>query len=224
MKMADKPALRAGALPYAQFLGLGDAAKSLPAKASAAVSRVLRKTPTASREIPALSNVPSSIATSPAPGPSVATQIDQAVKAANERAARILAAGVKAGRVHQACSLAFDTNLPTRAALAALDAAALDEASIDPHRTGLADRMAAVQVPNPGAGGGASPSANPAKAMADRIVAVADRVFTQKQRSRPSRPEGGQTSTAGGAYPASNCSQSIADRIVAAAARAEGDA
>jgi hypothetical protein len=93
------------------------------------------------------------------------------------RCARILASGIKAGRVNQACVFAFDSTLTASAAVAALGAADLDapkQAAARPSR--LSERMQAVQTPNPGANSAAAPSADPAKALADRIVAVAERV------------------------------------------------
>lgn len=92
------------------------------------------------------------------------------------RCARIVAAGVKAGRVNQACVLAFDSRLTAAQAIATLNAAALDAPKEQARTTsGLRERMSAVAAPNPGANGGAAPSANPANAMADRIVAAGQR-------------------------------------------------
>lgn len=93
------------------------------------------------------------------------------------RCARILAAGIKAGRVNQACVFAFDSNLTASAAVAALNAAALDA----PHQpvargSRLSERMNSMQTPNPGANSGRAPSANPAKNLADRIVAAGERI------------------------------------------------
>lgn len=93
------------------------------------------------------------------------------------RCARILAAGVKGGRVNQACVFAFDSALTAAAAVAALNAADLDAPKQTASRgSRLSERMSAVQTPNPGANSSAAPSADPAKALADRIVAVAERV------------------------------------------------
>lgn len=93
------------------------------------------------------------------------------------RCAKIVAAGIKAGRVNQACVFAFDSNLTASAAVAALNAAALDAPKQTASRgSRLTERMSSVQTPNPGANSGRAPSADPAKAMADRIVAVAERV------------------------------------------------
>lgn len=89
------------------------------------------------------------------------------------RCARIVAAGIKTGRVNQACSFAFDTKLSAYQAVAALNAAALDA----PQRgAGLRERMSAVQTPNPGANSGASAPTNPAAAAAARIVAAGERM------------------------------------------------
>lgn len=91
------------------------------------------------------------------------------------RCARIVAEGIKAGRVNQACVFAFDSNLSSAQAIAALGAAALDAPKEAARTTGLRERMSAVTPPNPGANGGAAPSANPAKNLADRIVAAGQR-------------------------------------------------
>lgn len=92
------------------------------------------------------------------------------------RCAKILAAGVKGGRVNQACVFAFDSNLTAAAAVAALGAADLDAPKQQARGSRLGDRMSAIQTPNPGANSGAAPSADTSKALADRIVAVAARV------------------------------------------------
>jgi hypothetical protein len=93
------------------------------------------------------------------------------------RCAKILAAGIEAGRVNQACVFAFDSGLTASAAIAALGAADLDAPKPAATRSSrLSERMSAVQTPNPGANSSAAPSADPAKALADRIVAVAERV------------------------------------------------
>jgi hypothetical protein len=92
------------------------------------------------------------------------------------RCARIVAEGIKTGRVKQACVFAFDSQLTSAQAIAALNAAALDEAP-KARTTGLRERMSAVQVANPGtnAGAAASSSADPSKAAADRIIAAGER-------------------------------------------------
>jgi hypothetical protein len=66
------------------------------------------------------------------------------------RCAAIVAAGVKAGRVNQACVFAFDSNLTASQAIAALNAAALD-APAARQGSGLRERMSAVRPPNVGA-------------------------------------------------------------------------
>jgi len=81
------------------------------------------------------------------------------------RCARIVAHGIKIGAVRQAGVFAFDTKMSSKAAIAALDASRADA---PPKRSGLADRMAATRVPNPGAGGAAA--AEPS--IADQIVAA----------------------------------------------------
>ncbi|WP_198172301.1 hypothetical protein [Burkholderia pseudomallei] len=92
------------------------------------------------------------------------------------RCARILAAGIKAGRVNQACVFAFDSKLSSSAAIVALGAADLDAPKTAARRPSIDERMAAVKTPNPGANSGPAPSADPAKAMADRIVAAGERI------------------------------------------------
>lgn len=81
------------------------------------------------------------------------------------RCARIVAHGIKIGAVRQAGVFAFDTKMSSKAAIAALDASRADAA---PRRSGLADRMATMSVPNPGAGGAAAA----APSLADQIVAA----------------------------------------------------
>jgi hypothetical protein len=89
------------------------------------------------------------------------------------RCARIVAAGIKTGRVNQACSFAFDTKLSAFQAVAALNAAALDTPT---RRGGLGERMSAVVVPNPGTNTtGAAQPKDPAAAAAARIVAAGER-------------------------------------------------
>ncbi|WP_446333590.1 hypothetical protein ACRHQP_00400 [Burkholderia pseudomallei] len=91
------------------------------------------------------------------------------------RCAKIVAAGIKAGRVNQACVFAFDSSLTSAQAIAALGAAALDAPKESARTTGLRERMSVVTPPNPGANGGAAPNANPASALANRIVAAGER-------------------------------------------------
>lgn len=94
-----------------------------------------------------------------------------------ERCAAIVAAGIKGGRVNLACSFAFDSKLTAAQAISSLKAAGMDAAATAPRRQTLADRMDATVVPNPGPnGGGASGASSPAKALADKIVATAERV------------------------------------------------
>ncbi|HBO83310.1 hypothetical protein [Cupriavidus sp. UBA2534] len=68
------------------------------------------------------------------------------------RCARIIAAGIKSGRINQAAAFAFDTSLTAAQAIAALSASELDKPR---GRAGLGERMAGVKVPNVGANGGA---------------------------------------------------------------------
>lgn len=92
------------------------------------------------------------------------------------RCARILAAGVKAGRVNQACAFAFDTTMTAKQAVGALAAGALDvPPKVSSSRSGLLQRMESQALPNPGASGGASPSADPAAAAAAKVIAAGER-------------------------------------------------
>lgn len=89
------------------------------------------------------------------------------------RCAKILAAGIKAGRVNQACVFAFDSALTSAAAINALGAAALDAPA---RRSGLGERMSAVVVANPGTNSGvASQPKDPAAAAAARVIAAGER-------------------------------------------------
>jgi len=96
-------------------------------------------------------------------------------EAERKRCAAIVAHGVKMQRTMLACSFAFGTDLTAKQAKAALDAAMQDAQASKPRHRSLGDRMAAVQPANPGANGGKR-SGNPAKSLADRIVAVGERV------------------------------------------------
>lgn len=91
---------------------------------------------------------------------------DTAKKAARARervrCARIIAHGIKIGAVRQAGVFAFDTNMSSKAAIAALNAARADSA---PRRESLSSRMAATRVPNPGAA-----SAGGAPTLAEQII------------------------------------------------------
>jgi hypothetical protein len=92
------------------------------------------------------------------------------------RCARILTAGIQAGRVNQACVFAFDTNLSSSAAIAAIAAADFDAPKTTAgRRPSIDERMAALNTPNPGASAGAAPSADPAQAAAARIIAAGER-------------------------------------------------
>lgn len=86
------------------------------------------------------------------------------------RCARIMAAGIKAGRVNQAGVFAFDTNLSASQAISALNASGLDQ-SLSARTSGLRERMSGLRVPNVGADGG--PDAldpNDPKVKANAIV------------------------------------------------------
>lgn len=87
------------------------------------------------------------------------------------RCAAIVAAGIKAGAVNQACVFAFDTTMTSKQAIAALRASALDKPK---GRAGLADRMAGVKVPT-ATPQGEAPPASDAKAIAARAIAAAAR-------------------------------------------------
>lgn len=95
--------------------------------------------------------------------------------AERQRCAAIVAHGIKTGQTILACSFAFDTNLTAAQAKASLNAARKDAAASAPRHRSLSDRMASVQPPNPGSDGGKN-SGNAAKTLADRIVAVGERV------------------------------------------------
>lgn len=87
------------------------------------------------------------------------------------RCARIMAAGIKAGRVNQAGVFAFDTHMSASQAIAALDASGLDQ-SLAPRQSGLRERMSGVALPNVGADAGASTKADPndPKVQANAII------------------------------------------------------
>lgn len=88
------------------------------------------------------------------------------------RCARIMAAGIKAGRVNQAGVFAFDTSLSASQAIAALNASGLDQTP-SPRTSGLRERMSGVRLPVVGTDGGAAPlDPNDPKAKAAAIVAA----------------------------------------------------
>lgn len=80
---------------------------------------------------------------------SKASSVRLAVRRERARCAQIIAHGIATGRVRQAGVLAFDSELPVKAAKATLDAGSADEPA--PKRESLADRMAAANVPSVGA-------------------------------------------------------------------------
>ncbi|WP_322080161.1 hypothetical protein [Burkholderia cenocepacia] len=88
------------------------------------------------------------------------------------RCARIMAAGIKAGRVNQAAVFAFDTSLSASQAISALGASDLDKPKA---RTSLGERMSAVTAPvvTPQA---EAPAADDPRAIAQRAIAAAARV------------------------------------------------
>lgn len=200
------PDSRNAAIPFAHYLGLGgaaEAAKSIPSKASAAVNRMLGKAPAAaSRPTPKLSTASVPTAAVPAlvraAGPSAASQIEQAVKAERARAAEILVAGIKAGRVNQACALAFDSNLTAAAAVNALNAAMLDDAGRSSDRR--SNRMGLDAGHADGSAGRREPTT---KDLADRIIAAGEKAAGRTAPGAASSP--------------------VANRILAAGARARGE-
>lgn len=88
------------------------------------------------------------------------------------RCARIMAAGIKAGRVNQAGVFAFDTSLSASQAIAALNASGLDQ-TLSPRTSGLRERMSGVRLPIVGTDAGAAAlDPNDPKAKAAAIVAA----------------------------------------------------
>jgi hypothetical protein len=195
-------------IPFAHYLGLpgrvSETAKTLPAKASAAVSRVLNRKPvSASASLPQASRpvAPAAVTRTPTPsaGPSSSSGIERAIAAERARAAEILVEGIRAGCVNQACALAFDSDLTAAQAIAAINAGARDTAA---QGNRLGRRMGLDPDQPTGSTSGRAPTA---KELAARIVAAGERAAT------------GNTSA--GAVPA----KSAADRIVAAGERARGE-
>lgn len=95
----------------------------------------------------------------------------QARTAERARCAAIMAYGIQTGCVRQAGVLAFDTDMTAEQAKATLDASLADRPSGGSSR--LAQRMQALQVPNPGPATPAPAADDPqahAKAMADQII------------------------------------------------------
>lgn len=86
------------------------------------------------------------------------------------RCARIIAAGVKAGRVNQAAVFAFDTSMTSRQAIAALGASDLDQPAARGSR--LSSLMSSVQTPiaTPQVD---APSASDPRAIAAKAIAAA---------------------------------------------------
>jgi len=99
------------------------------------------------------------------------------------RCARILAEGIKSNAVHQACSFAFDTDMTADQAVAVIKASALDgqKTTAAKNHQSIDDRMAALNTPNPGANGGGTPAGKSnGQSMADRIVAVGEKLSPKK--------------------------------------------
>jgi len=88
------------------------------------------------------------------------------------RCAAILAEGLRMGNIKQACAFACDTDMSAVQAIAVLKAGTPEVAA---RSSGLRDRMAVVQVPNPGSNSGPAAGAPSSKSMADRIVAAGER-------------------------------------------------
>lgn len=97
------------------------------------------------------------------------------------RCARIIAAGLKAGAVHQAAALAFDTGMNASAAIATLSNMS-SLARLDAKRGGIVERMAAEPSRSVGAGAPSRPveSADRAQAQADAAIAAARAVRASK--------------------------------------------
>ena len=92
-----------------------------------------------------------------------------AVRRDRARCASIVAHGIKAGRVRQACVMAFDTELSARAAIASIDASIEDAAK--PRNADLSSRMAAADVPRVGSEAGAAAPAGMSPVAAAIIAA-----------------------------------------------------
>ena len=93
------------------------------------------------------------------------------------RCAAILAEGLRMGNIKQACAFACDTDMSAVQAIAVLKAGTPEPTS---RSSGLRDRMAGVQVPNPGANSGPASAAPSGKTMADKIVAAGDRARSKQ--------------------------------------------
>ena len=92
-----------------------------------------------------------------------------AVRRDRARCASIVAHGIKAGRVRQACVMAFDTELSARAAIASIDASIEDAGK--PRNADLSSRMAAADVPRVGSEAGAAAPAGMSPVAAAIIAA-----------------------------------------------------
>lgn len=106
--------------------------------------------------------------------PDAEDEKDEKASAARQRerirCARIVAAGVKAGRTNLACSFAFDSSLTAAQAEAAIAAAGMDDGA--KQRSGLGQRMATAKPQaNPGIAD-APPNPDSAKAVAAQIVEI----------------------------------------------------
>lgn len=191
-------------MQFAHYLGLpsvSERAKSLSTKVSGAASRVLNRKP-ASVQAPRASRTellgPAIFATPENLGVAVSStsNVKQAIAAERARTARILAAGIKAGQVHAACTFACDTDMSAEQAIAAINAGTLDTAA----QTGNGRRRMGLDPDQPA--GGTENRAPTAKETAARIVAAGERARTGDTSPRASR------------------TTSSANRIVAAGERA----
>ncbi len=88
------------------------------------------------------------------------------------RCGRIIAAGIKAGCVEQAGILAFDSDMPSKQAVAVLRAGIAAAGSA---QGGLYGAMAAARIPNPGSGAPAAGDPSDPKAIAARIIEAGKR-------------------------------------------------
>lgn len=93
----------------------------------------------------------------------------KATRAERRRCARIIAHGIKIGAVEQAGVLAFDSDLPAKAAISTLDALAGSQPGAKA-RGNLANRMSTVKTPTVGQDGAAAPGADTPQGLAARMV------------------------------------------------------
>ena len=89
------------------------------------------------------------------------------------RCARIIAHGIKIGRVEQAGVLAFDTDLSVKIATSTMDA--MGAVSPTKGRQTIGDRMAGVSVPKVGASDSSRPAADSPQALAAQMLGAYER-------------------------------------------------